>query len=58
MIRIRRRPTRRLVVLSALTGVLLLGAAFTNSYFEVSKNLEIFTGLYQQLNTYLSLIHI
>ena len=52
MIRIRRRPTRRLVVLSALTGVLLLGSAFTNSYFEVSKNLEIFTGLYQQLNTY------
>ncbi|MGC6531404.1 MAG: S41 family peptidase [Flavobacteriales bacterium] len=52
MIRIRRLPTRRLVVLSALTGVLLLGSAFTNSYFEVSKNLEIFTGLYQQLNTY------
>lgn len=52
MIRNHRRPTRRLLVLSALTGVLVLGSAFTNSYFEVSKNLEIFTGLYQQLNTY------
>jgi carboxyl-terminal processing protease len=32
--------------------IILVSATFSNSYFEISKNLEIFTALYQELNIY------
>lgn len=40
-----------------LVAVLLVGAAFTSStvndkYFEIIKNIEIFTNLYKEVNTY------
>lgn len=47
-----RRKARKITTLSCLTAALLVGSAFTSDYFEVSKNLEIFTSVYQKLNTY------
>ncbi len=35
-----------------LVAVLLVGSAFQGSYFEISKQLDIFTTLFQELNTY------
>lgn len=36
-----------------LLGVMSLGSvAFVNNYFELSKNIEIFTSLYREVNTY------
>lgn len=40
---------------SLFIGIVLLGfssIAYVNNYFEVSKNIEIFTSLYKQLNTF------
>lgn len=47
-----RRATRKIATTSILLVVLLVGTAFTSDYFEISKNLEIFTSVYQKLNTY------
>jgi len=43
---------KKLAIIGAivLTGTLTVG--FTDSYFEISKNLEIFTTLYRELNIY------
>ena len=38
--------------LTALIGVAVIGSAFTGSYFELSKQLDIFTTLFKELNTY------
>lgn len=41
------------VVLIALIGMVGFGAmSFKGSYFEISKNLDIFASLYKELNTY------
>ncbi len=46
-----RRP--RVITASLLTvGVLGSSAVLTDEYFEISKNLEIFTTLYKELNLY------
>lgn len=46
-----KRP--RIILASALTvGVLTSSAVLTDEYFEISKNLEIFTSLYKELNLY------
>lgn len=44
---------KRILLLSAAIVTLFVGAlAFRTDYFEISKNLEIFTDLYKELNTY------
>jgi len=46
---------KKFIVLTSLCAVLFVGlTAFTNtaSFFEVSKNLDIFTTLFKELNTY------
>lgn len=40
-----------LIITSALAGILLLTSATTN-YFEITKYLDIFVGVYKNLNTY------
>lgn len=49
--------TRNKWLVAALAAVLITGAGFTtvkltDNYFEISKNLEIFTTLYRELNIY------
>lgn len=40
-------------LIAAVSLILVLGlSAFTNNYFEISKNLEIFATLYKELNMY------
>ena len=34
------------------TGVVLLSATFSDEFFEISKNMEIFTSVYKELNIY------
>ncbi|MCB0760973.1 MAG: S41 family peptidase [Flavobacteriales bacterium] len=46
------RGLKRKIVLFSALGLLLLSSAFTSNYFEISKNLEIFTMLYRELNMY------
>lgn len=48
----RKNRFRTVVLWISLATVLVAGSAFTSDYFEISKNLEIFTSLYQKLNTY------
>lgn len=48
---------RRFLKLTAIVAVLILGMAFTvttnnGRYFEILKNIEIYTNLYKELNTY------
>jgi carboxyl-terminal processing protease len=47
---------KRSLKIAALLGVILIGlSAFTgprNKYFEILKNLEIFSNLYKEINTY------
>ena len=40
-----------LVVISILI-ISLVSISFTDNYFEIAKNLDIFTSLYKELNTY------
>lgn len=41
------------IFLGAFIGITLFSSvAFTNNYFEISKNLDIFTTLFKELNTY------
>jgi len=47
---------KRIAIIAALAGTLVLGTAFTISpekdkYFEIIKNIEIFTNLYKEVNT-------
>jgi carboxyl-terminal processing protease len=47
------RKRWKLTLVSASLVALLMGAsAFTDSYFEVSKNLDIFATLFREVNTY------
>ena len=45
---------RKFLVLAAIVVIAFVPLAFTNSvsYFEITKNLDIFTTLYKELNTY------
>lgn len=43
---------KRGLLATALMAVLIVGSAFQGSYFEISKQLDIFTTLFQELNTY------
>lgn len=43
---------RSLLYIIAFVGFTFTGAGIADNYFEVSKNLEIFTGLYRELNIY------
>lgn len=47
---------KRILKISAVLGILIIGmsASFspTNKYFEILKNLEIFSNLYKEINTY------
>lgn len=43
---------KRGLLATALVLVLVVGSAFQGSYFEISKQLDIFTTLFQELNTY------
>lgn len=40
------------LLLIAVVGILSIAATNTTEYFEISKNLEIFTTLYKELNSY------
>jgi carboxyl-terminal processing protease len=48
------KRSKKFLVIGAIFLVALVPLAFTgaSSYFEVSKNLDIFTTLYKELNTY------
>ena len=44
---------KKIYLLIPVIGVMLFGLfGFKESYFEISKNLELFTNVYRQLNTY------
>ncbi len=44
---------KKVLLITGLVAALFVPIAFTNSsYFEISKNLDIFTTLYKELNTY------
>ncbi len=45
---------KKITVLAAIVGFAFIPLAFTysTSYFEITKNLDIFTTLYKELNTY------
>ncbi len=50
-----KRLKSRTSKLIAAAAILFLGAAFTvnhGNYFEIAKNIEIFTNLYKEINTY------
>ncbi len=42
------------ITLVAITVIIasFLSVSFTDNYFEIAKNLDIFTSLYKELNTY------
>ena len=42
----------RKAVAIVATGVVLLSATFSDEFFEISKNMEIFTSVYKELNIY------
>ena len=44
--------SKRLLVIPALVVIFITGSAFADNYFEISKNLEIFTSIYKELNIY------
>jgi len=48
------KRSKKFLIIGAIVLVALVPLAFTgaSSYFEVSKNLDIFTTLYKELNTY------
>jgi len=46
------KAVRASVLGIALIFVVTIGSAFQGSYFEISKQLDIFTTLFQELNTY------
>jgi hypothetical protein len=46
-----RKPRKWLLIL-LLGGMSFGSLAFVNNYFELSKNIEIFTALYREVNTY------
>jgi carboxyl-terminal processing protease len=47
---------KRILKISAIVGIVVIGMSATmsprNKYFEILKNLEIFTNLYKEINTY------
>jgi carboxyl-terminal processing protease len=43
---------RRLIKLVGIIGVFAISTGFVSNYFDISKNLEIFTNLYRELNIY------
>jgi len=44
---------KKYIIITAVTFLSLISFSFTSSeYFEISKNLEIFTTLYKEVNTY------
>jgi carboxyl-terminal processing protease len=47
---------KRILKISAVVGIVVIGMSATmsprNKYFEILKNLEIFTNLYKEINTY------
>ena len=42
----------RRVIALLVTGTVLLSATFSDEFFEISKNMEIFTSVYKELNIY------
>ena len=46
------KRTRRWIVIGALPVIGFFSYSFTDSYFELSKNIDIFTTLLRELNTY------
>jgi carboxyl-terminal processing protease len=46
------KKSKRLLVLGSVILVMFVSSAFVNNYFEISKNMEIFTSLYRELNIY------
>lgn len=43
---------KTIIAALGICTLILTGAGITDNYFEISKNLEIFTGLYRELNIY------
>ena len=44
---------KKFLVIACIVAVAFIPVAFTNSsYFEITKNLDVFTTLYKELNTY------
>lgn len=43
---------KRLLIIPALVVIFIVSSAFADNYFEISKNLEIFTSIYKELNIY------
>jgi carboxyl-terminal processing protease len=47
-----KKNIRRFTAIALIATAGYFSLAFTENYFEISKNLEIFTSLYKQLNIY------
>lgn len=43
---------KKIIVIISLVATTFLSTAFVDNYFEISKNLDIFTSLYQELNVF------
>lgn len=43
---------KKIIVIISLVTTTVLSTAFVDNYFEISKNLDIFTSLYQELNVF------
>ena len=48
--KIKRVIKNKLTLVIIACGVFLLSSSFTNSFFEIAKQIEIFTTLYKELN--------
>ena len=48
--KIKRIIKNKLTLIIIACGVFLLSSSFTNSFFEIAKQIEIFTTLYKELN--------
>jgi len=47
--------SKRILKVTGFVAIILLGTAFTSTgdkYFEIIKNIEIFTNLYKEVNTH------
>lgn len=52
MLNLSKRFLRRMIILTVVPVMLLAGYGFVDEYFEVSKQLDVFSTMYRELNLY------
>lgn len=52
MLNLSKRLLRRMIILTVVPVTLLAGYGFVDEYFEVSKQLDVFSTMYRELNLY------